>query len=314
MKYFRLLVFTILFLGVVAAGMVTCFGLGSEASLLNADFYEQQFTQHNIYELSQRYVLMEIRSGINQQLAEPVRDALMHAIERSFSPEWTRQETSRLIENLLGYLKNQEDVLDLTIDLRPRQNLLLQDYIQQFRTLPPANSALADMIEQQSERLLSHISQFLHLPETIDITQNTVFSRPETQQYMQAFRQYYPYTAYLYYVLLGLLAMLILVRGFAAGLRWFGLGLVLASILCLVAINAGDVRVERYIIEHVTGNSNWLSLGANPAVLARILKTAVQAAFMKTTLMLGGVGVLLAGCGFYWERLQRHSHQSRLGA
>jgi hypothetical protein len=313
MKQIRWLIFTILFLGVVAAGMVMSFNMGCEASVLNAEFYEEQFTQHNIYDLSQRYVLLEIRSGMNQQLAEPVRDALMHAVEQSFSPDWTRRESSRLIHSFIGYLTNQQSELDLTVDLRPRKDLLLQVISHQIKALPVPNGPIVQIIDQQTNQLLEMISQYLRLPDTVDLSKGSFFAKPEVQQYMSAFKHYYTFTPYLPYFLFFLLAALLLNRGIASGCKWFGLALALSSILFMVLLTAGEEEVDRFILQ-LSGNAQLVSLGADPVLLANLLKEALMSAYLKATLVLGAAGMLMAGCGWGWEHQQSATQKHKLSS
>lgn len=303
MKQIRWLIFTILFLAVVAAGMATSFNLGCRASVLNPDFYKEQFSQHNVYNLSQRYVLLRFRSEMNQQLAEPIRDALTHAVEQSFTPEWTRQESSRLIENFLSYLTNQKAELDLVIDLGSRKNLLLHAMNHQIDALTVSDSPVLHIISLQTKQLLEMMGQYLDLPDRIDLGASGFFAKAEVQQHMLAFKHYYRFTPFLPYLLLFLLVALLFTKGMAGGFKWFGLGIALSSILFMVLLTAAG-EVSNHIILRLSDNTELISIGADPVLLANLLKEAIIAAHLKAALVIGLPGALLAASGWLWEHWQ----------
>lgn len=302
MKVLRYLLLLVLSIGVISTGLFTQITIGTGCSVLNEEFYHQQFTQHNIYDLSQRYVLLRIKEGLNGQLTEPVTKALLSASEEAFSKDWSQEQATRLIKGFLSYTTGVNDQMSLSIDLKSRKDILEQGFLMAI-TKSNSTSVSAALSDFPAGLEGGHISRLLPLPDYLDLANSSFFKQVIVQNYLQVIRKSYSMVRYLPILLMIFLVGWVLVYGWGSGLKWSGVCLALSAIIFMIFVSASAGIVDRYILLHASGQDELLmALGTNPLVLAKMFRDAVLTVYFNVGIISGVVGAALGILGYRLEK------------
>lgn len=306
MKLLRFLLLVILSVGVISTGLFIQIAIGTESSVLSEDFYHQHFTRHNIYDLSQRYVLLRIKEGLNGQLTEPVVKALLAASKEAFSNDWSQEQATSLIKGFLSYTTGASEHLSLSIDLKSRKDILEQGFLMAI-TKTNGSSFSAALSHLPAGLEDGHISRLLPLPDYVDLAQSSFFKQAMVQNCLRVIRDSYPVVRYFPILLMIFVVGWILVCGWGSGLKWSGISLVLSSIVFMIFVSASAGILDRYILLYASGKDELLiALGTNPLVLAKMFRDEVVAVYFNVGIISGGVGAALGILGY---RLEKHAAQ-----
>lgn len=303
MKALRYLAMAFIFVLLVFSGLFLQVKTAADYSILNLSFYENFMEEHHLYEIPQDYVLLQIKLNNCQGLPDPVCKSLSAAIDNSFSPDWTRNQSNNFIRTYLAYLKNESDQLDLSLDLLSRKTILKQELVGILNGYPQEMLQACGIDAYYTNQLAENLWILSQLPDTITISGNTCLDNPFITQYTDTIRCYYPYIKYIPYILFGILIFLMLMlAGKLGGMRWVGCGLTLSGILLVLILSAGSDYIDTMIVENLSGKHDLLaSLGSNPIILTTLFKNSIMSVLNRVGILFSLCGSLIAAAGIILE-------------
>lgn len=285
------------------AGVAVQMLVAMRLTVFNHNFYFTQMEKNHLYDIPQNYILLSVKNSMNESLSEPVCKALTPAISQSFSHEWTEMQASNLIDGFIGYLTGSMDKLELKVELQSRKNIL-QSMISAELAKNYSIKALHSFGIVSADEIAQQIIVNIDLPDYIDFAVHPLFTNTEMQSFMNTIRYYYGYTTFWPYLLyLVLLFLFIVIKGRRSGLRWFGISVLLSSILVILMASASQSVLDEFIINNVSGYDNLFSdFGMNPVLLVTLLKNAIVGKLNSVSVIFSIIGTAMIFAAFCMKK------------
>lgn len=258
MKILKTLALVVLFIIFVVAGGIFLLGKGIEATLLQTSFYEKIVREAEVAPVLTDAILegIEDQAGSEfEQLPAENREEMQRILEDSFSraltEEWAEETLLMVIDDVLSYVKGEQDELTAVIDLSERK-AIIQENIQaetqaeveaeverqiQQREIPAGmeDRARSQLEAEISPRIDTAVSGMMNnIPDAISLAQllEAKGNSQEIKAAVNRFQQTYGYFDVISYAVLIVLAGLMLVlAGFFGGLKWVGTGMIVTGLL-----------------------------------------------------------------------------------
>jgi len=303
MRTLRSPLIIILFLSSITIGLLIQIIISAEYTVLNPNFYLEQMEKHQLYDIPQNYVIQKIKTTTGEKPSEIINKSSINAVNTAFSSEWTKNQSNKLINNFLGYLKNERPDIDLELDFSKRKELLRNEITAQLDNYPAEDLAACGINASTTKELADDVVRKLYLPDRVNLAQLLNSNNPELKKVIDVFRSYYIYTSYFCYIIYGLIFILFLLIGRGTGLKWFGRSMVTAGILVVFAVSSSNTFIDEFIVKNISGQGNLLAtIGTNPLLLATIIKNCIIGIVDRIGIAFSATGVIFMVTGFYWNR------------
>ncbi|KUG03761.1 hypothetical protein ASZ90_018796 [hydrocarbon metagenome] len=302
----QLAILIILSICIFLSSLMMQLSISAESTILNADFYSSFVQKHNLCNIPQNFVLLTIKNN-TRELDEKTYQSLVKATSNTFSQEWTREQVSGLINNLLAYLKNSSDELDLRIDFRTQKSQLIS---QMLPVLPEATED--DIINKV---LLVHIAENLSdsagIPDYLDLRYTSLITDSGVLTYIDAARTYYPYSKYLPFLLFSLffISMLFLFK-ISDCLKNTGYALAISGLVVIVFVSYISGVLDSSITAQLSSYDELLAItGNNPKILASIFKNSILNVTNRIAIAFCLTGIFLFIVGIFTAKIRRKSRR-----
>jgi hypothetical protein len=300
------LLIAILFVTSLAMQLSIC----AHRTIFNDQFYLTFANKNNLYNISQNYVLLTIKDKV--ELDAETYKGLLAAAKTVYSEEWTEQQFSLLLNNFLGYIKGDYNVLNLSIDFTEKNSQFINELVNNIDLQLLGINIVSDDYKLYMAEYLNKSSG---IPDYVDLTYNNVFNRSQMLQYINWIRTYYPYTVTLPYLFFGVffIIMLIIFKP-ARTLKNTGYALVASGMALIIFISYISGVLDHIITSHLTVYDELQALiGSRPKLLIAVFKNSVLAASNKTAILFCISGLITYLIGYLVSRKQRKLHRSFLG-
>ncbi|MFO7807693.1 MAG: hypothetical protein R6V40_04730 [Candidatus Moraniibacteriota bacterium] len=284
MNAFKILMLVISAIFFVVAGSIFILGKGVDKTLLQTSFYEEVIEELNVSSVVKKGILSGIRQQITKmedssgfsmnqtpeqrEMEEQEKEMLLaveSATSQAFSEEWIEKTSITVIDDVLTYLKGEQDELNAVVNLKERKEVVrkeLKKHIDGSIEIPKElEDQLTPMMKNQleaeknsaTERILSNF------PEKI-VLANSLENHPESREiknYVNMFQSGYKYFDAASYAILFILAILmILLAGVSGGLKWIGVGMFASGALTTILLLGVD-QLLPFLIKGVNENLPW---------------------------------------------------------
>lgn len=275
--------------------------ISAECTILNDDFYSSFVKKHNLCNIPQNFVLLTIKNSI-PQLDDNTYQSLVKATSSTFSQEWTQDQVSGLIHNLLAYLKNTSDELDLRIDLRTQKTQFIS---QMLPVLPLAaeNDIINNILRVN---IAENLSKSSGIPDYIDLRYTTFMDNSGIFGYIDTARTYYPYSKYLPFLLFALfLFSMIFLFGISKCLQTTGYALAASGLVIIIFVSYISGVLDNSIIVQLSYYDELLAIiGNNPKILAAVFKNSILVVTNRIAIMFCLLGIFLFAMGSLTSKIK----------
>ncbi len=286
----QLAILIILTICIFFSSIMMQLAISAESTILNANFYDSFVQKHNLCNIPQNFVLLTIKnntSGLNENIYQ----SLIKATSSTFSPAWTQEQVSGLINNLLAYLKNTSDELDLRIDFRTQKSQLIS---QMLPVLP--QSAEDDIINHVIMlNIADNLSKSAGIPDYVDLQYTSLITDSGVLSYIDSARTYYPYSKYLPFLLFAILfsSMLFLFK-LSDCLKNTGYALAASGLAVIVFVSYISGVLDNSITAQLSSYDELLAItGNNPKILASIFKNSILTVTNRIAIVFCLAGIIL---------------------
>jgi hypothetical protein len=278
--------------------------LSAESTVLDADFYSSFSDAHNLYNIPQNFVLLNIKNNTSQ-LDEITYQSLLQASSSTFSQEWTQEQMSGLIGRILAYLKNDSNELDLRIDLRTQKT----QFITHLLPLLVQDENLDELGQQLMIKRAEQLSQAVGIPDYLDL-RYILAQDSGAYNYLDYIRIYYPYLKYIPFLLFVLLLLATAYYlGFPKALKNTGYILSAAGLVVIIIISYISGMLDYQINSQLSSYDQLLAItGTNPIILAAMFKNSILNASNLIAIYFCLTGILLTILGKWSTKLQITAH------
>jgi len=305
MKFIRTAVLIVLSLGIVVSGVMMQIAISAESTILNTDFYTSFVENHNLNNIPQNYVLLKIKEN-TCQLDDHTYKSLIDATCSTFSEDWTQDQVSGLVNNLLSYLKHSSDELDLRIDFREKKSQFKSELLSNLNSQAavPSNSMIS-VID-----LTEHLSESFGIPDYIDLQYSSYLNDTCIIEYINTIRTFFPYSRYLPYLLFLLLFLILFfLSNLSKNLKITGRSISASGLILIILVSYVNGVLDNCIPDSLSSYDEFLALtGNNPAILATIFKNTVMAAANKVGIIFCLSGIVLYTSGYFMGKNKNTSN------
>ena len=239
MKALKTLVMVIVFIILVVCLWVQMAALSAERTVLNSDYYRGLFTETDI----PAHLHVVIEAGLTNRLqddlmadipvegfSEAVQQILMGSLMYAFDQAWLERNLLLVTDDILGFVKGEQDKLQAEIDLRENKSRMEQYLAASLEDL--FETTFYGMVEVPEGVLQNTgvLVQELDLPDRIMLADLIDEDSAEMQTVLalQTTRSYFRVVPYLFMAVLAL--FIYLLAGTRVGLKWFGTAFLVAGI------------------------------------------------------------------------------------
>lgn len=293
----------LLFIFALLMGIIVQVFISAQYTILNADFYLDNLDKHHVYDIPQNYAVLKITSG-QEKSADFINKQQIKAVNTAFSSEWTREQSSHIINNLLDFIKIDGQEPDLKLDFAARKTIFRNELIENLADLKKDELAAYGIRDQNIGAFADGIVEKLGLPDKLDLGPVICSScDSQTNKSINTFRQYYKYSGYFIYMMYALAFALLLIISRTSGLKWFGISIIAAAILVVFCASLADNYANHFILTNISEQEKILAtIGTNPVLLATLFKNSIVITMEKISLLFGSAGIILWIIGFYGEK------------
>ncbi len=286
----RLAILIILSICIFLSSIMMQLAISAECTILNANFYGSFVHKHNLCNIPQNFVLLTIKNH-TRGLDDNTYQSLVKATSSTFSQDWTQEQVSGLITNLLAYLKNTSDELDLRIDFREQKS---QFIAQMIPILPQAaeddvinNILMANMAE--------HLSKSAGIPDYLDLRYTSIIKDSGVLAYVDTVRIYYPYSKYVPFLLFAFFFLFTLfLFQLSDTLKNTGYALAASGLVVIIFVSYVSGVLDNSITAQLSSYDELLAItGNNPKILAAIFKDSVLAVTNRIAIICCLTGIIL---------------------
>ncbi len=306
MNFKQLAILIFLSIGIFLSSIVVQLAISAECTILNADFYSSFVQKHNLCNIPQNFVLLTIKNN-TRELDEKTYQSLIKATSSTFSEDWTQEQVSGLISNLLAYLKNTSDELDLRIDFREQKSQFIS---QMLPVLPQA--AEDDIINRVLiVNIAENLSTSAGIPDYVDIRYTSLVTDSGILTYIDTARTYYPYSKYLPFLMFALffLSVLFLYK-ISDCLKSTGYALAASGLTVIVFVSYISGVLDSGITSQLSSYDELLAItGNNPKILASIFKNSILTVSNKIAIVCCLAGISLSIVGIFAAKIQGKSRK-----
>ncbi|NLI70310.1 MAG: hypothetical protein GX364_05565 [Firmicutes bacterium] len=221
-----ILVMVAIILGVV--GWFIMLDRGLHRALLNPDFYLDLGDRTGLFPRIHDLIFDEMIAG-NQEIVTG-ESVVLKAVEETFTVEWLRERSRDVLEEMVHFLRGEEDHLLISLELHERQALFQEKLIAEIRAHSPPQLKELGMTDLMIEEFLGKIE----LPPALILAEISIADVTKFPGADFLFRQkIFRHAPYLLFVLL---VVLFFIRAdYLTAFKWIG-GSMLASGLGFMAM------------------------------------------------------------------------------
>ncbi|MGI5921745.1 MAG: hypothetical protein ACOX6I_08430 [Syntrophomonadaceae bacterium] len=292
----------ILFLFAVVIGWVLIVNITLNYSLLNVNYYTKQVEKHKLYELPKNNIILNLKKQTSGEIPEPINNALNNALDKSFTPTWTEDQVSRIVTNILGYLKGHNDKPNLTVNLTDRKQLLAKNLELELSKILPEKISLYN-IDTNAAQVSRQIMNNLKLPDQLDCSSLLLQDNARVQSIISIIQKYYYWLVTLPCVLL-ILSFLIIYRfsNRHASLKWCGNSMIVAGILSVIGVFIFNGPLEHIMVNNISYQAELLAIAIDPAILATVFKNDLVVINSAVGVLYGIIGIVVTFLGHHLEK------------
>lgn len=292
----------LLFICSIIIGLMIQIIASVEYTVLNPDFYIESMDKHHVYDIPQNYAILKITSA-NEKPSDLTNKSYINAVNTAFSPELNKQESTRIVNNFLGYIKNDRPDLNLQLNFSNRKELFKNELVKQLDDYGRNDLAAYGIDSSNTSEFADDIVNKLSLPDEVNLAQVLWDNNPTVIKGFEFFRNYYIYTCYFSYILLALVFILLLIIARGTGLKWFGTGMITAGILTVFAVSISNNSLDNLIITSISAQDKLLAtIGTNPVLLATIIKNSIINIIERVAIIFSITGIIFWITGLYWNK------------
>ena len=262
-----------------------------QTTLLNPNYYTNLMQKHDMYDLPQNYILLSIKNNYTD-LPEPICVALSPSINTAFSDDWAKYQGDKLVNNIISYLKTDEDTLLLEVPLKDRK-VILKEEITNYLAAKYTPEELAAFKITSPEKAADKVVSSINIPDTINASK-VLNLDAHTNKSIDIFRTYYKTFSLLPYILFFIsILMFILIGKNGLGIKLAGYSIVAAGFITILFTSASLVFLDGFIVSNIAKQNDLLmSIGTNPVIIASIIKNSVMNTLNKIALIFCLIGII----------------------
>lgn len=290
-KAFKKAILISICIALLLTGWVCLAGAVLEKTLFNPGYYRAVLDELALHDRVQAYYL---ESVFKKEGDGPLEESsfLRQAINKAVSLEWLKEQTDRMVEQIMAFVKGEQHGLHITVDLGERLEVFEQELV-----------GLLSPKLAQLELTEADVAQFIAgfgLPGRLTLLEIDGPGQlgPGAEEALAQIRQARVYFRVVPYIVLGLLVLLCLLwAGPAGGLKWAGAGLLAGGLTSLLLFAALRGAAIAFLARELAGyglSGGFFAGGAGVAAAAfnRALPAAAAVCLVYAA---AGAALLLAG-------------------
>ncbi len=302
----RLTILIILSICIFLSSIMMQLAISAECTILNTNFYDSFVQKHNLCNIPQNFVLLTIKNN-TRGLDDNTYQSIIKATSSTFSQDWTQDQVSGIITNLLAYLKNTSDELDLRIDFREQKSQFLAQMLQVLPQSAEDNILNNMLITNMAE----HLSKSAGIPDYLDLRYTSLIKDSGIFTYIDTVRIYYPYSKYLPFLLFAFFFLSTLfIFHLSDTLKNTGYALAASGLVTLMFVSYISGVLDNSITAQLSSYDELLAItGNNPKILAAIFKNSILTVTNRIAIIYCLTGMILFIAGSFIAKIKGTSRR-----
>lgn len=301
----------LLFLLSAVVGWVIILDLTTQYALLNIHYYSREIDRHKLNELPKNNLILKLKTNSMGAVPEPITGALSNALDKTFTPEWTKSQTNSVLLNLFNYIKGKSDRSDFSINLTSRKDLLEKNLTNELRKLSPDEISSYNSINKDPQYLSHEIITIMNIPDSLDA--GGFLQDPKIYAAVMQLQKFYYFMIIMPYIILGCIFILMrrITSSHHSSFKWFGNSMIVAAVLSVAAILAINGHIEAFMVKSISNQTVPLAgTDGSPLLLAAVYKNDIAVFISIMAAVYGTLGVIITFIGDYFEK--RHNREPYL--
>jgi len=283
---FKIAILTLISIFVVLTGWVYLAGLSAERTVFSSSYYHDlssetelssalhEELQKTLPDIIIQHMTQELESEIEGNLTVQQQIIMRAAIRfvtdalaEVFDEEWFEEHYLLIVDDILAFVKGEQDELSATIDLQDSKEEVRDKIITALKSLPDELRNQLNIPENQIENIVDDALDEIDFKEQIRLTdlldqydEGLSADLENTVSIMQTGRVIYQFIPYIIFALLFMSCFLL--AGFSGSLKWFGAAILIFSSTFLLGVRLFHVLLDPVIFFN---NASGLSFSPETA-------------------------------------------------